>query len=213
MKKLRFWTVVLLLAATALVLHTRPAVDQNPPRELLSMLPANIAGWDGSDQRVDPETLDVLGAGDVLARVYTQIGKPEYIGLFIGYFPSQRTGQTIHSPKNCLPGAGWVFESSSYINLDDVNGKPHQVGEYIIANGTTKQFVVYWYQAHGRSVASEYWAKIYMVLDAIRMNRTDGALVRVITPISSGENISDAKMRVEMFTQQLAPLLPRFIPN
>jgi EpsI family protein len=213
MKNLRFWTAVLLLAATALVLHTRPAADQNPPRELLSKLPANIAGWEGSDQQVDPETLDVLGAGDVLARVYTQKGEPEHIGLFIGYFPSQRTGQTIHSPKNCLPGAGWVFESSSTINLVDVNGKPHQVGEYVIANGTNKQFVVYWYQAHGRSVASEYKAKVYMVLDAIRMNRTDGALVRVITPISSGENISDAKARVEMFTRQLTPLLPRFIPN
>ena len=213
MKNLRFWTAVLLLAATALVLYTRPAADHNLPRELLSMLPANIAGWQARDQRIDQETLDVLGAGDVLERDYTQKGKPEHIGLFIGYFPSQRTGQTIHSPKNCLPGAGWVFESSSTINLVDVNGKPHQVGEYIIANGTTKQLVVYWYQAHGRSVAGEYRAKIYMVLDAIRMNRTDGALVRVITPISSGENISDAKMRVEMFTRQLAPLLPRFIPD
>jgi EpsI family protein len=213
MKNLRFWTVVLLLAATALVLYSRPAADQNPPRELLSMLPANIAGWDGIDQQIDPETLDVLGAGDVLARAYTQKGKPEHIGLFIGYFPSQRTGQTIHSPKNCLPGAGWVFESSSTINLVDGNGIPHQVGEYVITNSTTKQFVVYWYQAHGRSVASEYKAKIYMVLDAIRMNRTDGSLVRVITPISSGENISDAKMRAEMFTRQLTPLLPRFIPN
>jgi EpsI family protein len=213
MKNLRFWTAVMLLAATALVLHTRPAADQNPPRELLSVLPANIAGWEGSDQLIDQGTRDVLGAGDVLARVYTQKGKPEHIGLFIGYFPSQRTGQTIHSPKNCLPGAGWVFESSSTINLVDANGKPHQVGEYIIADGTTKQFVAYWYQAHDRSVASEYMAKIYMVLDAIRMNRTDGALVRVITPISSGENISDAQMRVETFTRQLTPLLPRFIPN
>ena len=213
MKDLRFWIVVLLLSATALVLHTRPAADQNPPRELLSMLPANIEGWEGSDQQIDTETLDVLGAGDVLTRAYTRKGKPEHIGLFIGYFPSQRTGQTIHSPKNCLPGAGWVFESSSTVNLIDVNGKPHQVGEYIIANGTTKQFVVYWYQAHGRSVASEYKAKVYMVLDAIRMNRTDGALVRVITPISSDENIWDAKTRVELFTRQLTPLLPRFIPN
>jgi len=213
MKNLRFWSVALLLAATALLLYTRPAVDKNPPRAPLSQLPAIIAGRVGSDQQVDPETLDVLGAGDVLARVYTQKGQPENIGLFIGYFPSQRTGQTIHSPKNCLPGAGWVFESSSSINLVDVNGKPHQVGEYIIANGTTKQFVIYWYQAHGRSVAGEYMAKIYMVLDAIRMNRTDGALVRVITPISSDENISDAKMRAEMFTRQLTPLLPRFIPD
>lgn len=213
MKILRYLSVVLLLAATALFLYTRPAVDMNPPRESLSQLPSVLAGMVGSDQLIDPATLDVLKAGDVLSRVYTQTGPPMRIGLFIAYFPSQRTGQTIHSPKNCLPGSGWVFDSSSSVNLVDGNGKPHQVGEYIISNRTTKQFVVYWYQAHGRSVAGEYMAKIHMVLDAIRMNRTDGALVRVITPISASENISDAKMRAEMFARQLVPLLPRFIPD
>jgi EpsI family protein len=213
MKNSRFWTVVLLLAATALFLHMRPAADQNPPSEPLSQLPVNIAGWVGSDQAVDPETLETLGAGDILARVYTQGARTQPIGLFIGYFPTQRTGQTIHSPKHCLPGSGWVFEESNSLDLIDVNGKPHRVGEYIISSGATKQFVIYWYQAHGRSVADEYMAKIYMVVDAIRMNRTDGALVRVITPISSGEDVSAARNRAERFTMQLAPLLPRFIPD
>jgi len=213
MKNLRFWTVVLLLVATGLLLHMRPAVDRTPPSEPLSQLPYIIAGWAGSDQQIDRETLDLLGAGDVLTRSYAQNGQPEPIGLFIGYFPSQRTGQTIHSPKNCLPGAGWVFESSTSIDLADVNGKPHRVGEYIIANGAAKQFVIYWYQAHGRSVANEYMAKIYMVVDAIRTNRTDGALVRVITPISLHEDNSAARSRAEKFTMQLAPLLPRFIPD
>jgi EpsI family protein len=213
MKNLRFWTVVLLLAATALLLHMRPAADRNPPSEPLSQLPINIAGWTGINQQFDKDTLDVLGAGDVLTRAYIQGGQPASIGLFIGYFPSQRTGQTIHSPKNCLPGAGWVFESSTSVDLTDVNGKPHRVGEYIITNAATKQFVIYWYQAHGRSVASEYMAKIYMVVDAIRTNRTDGALVRVITPISSSEDISAARNRAEKFTMRLAPLLPRFIPD
>jgi EpsI family protein len=213
MKNLRFWTVVLLLAATGLLLYTRPAADRNPPSEPLSQLPANIAGWVGSDQQIDRETLDVLGAGDVLSRVYAQNAQTAPVGLFIGYFPTQRTGQTIHSPKNCLPGSGWVFESSTSVDLIDVNGKPHRVGEYIITNGAAKQFVIYWYQAHGRSEASEYMAKIYMVADAIRMNRTDGALVRVITQISSNEDVSAAKKRAEKFTMQLAPLLPRFIPD
>jgi EpsI family protein len=176
-------------------------------------MPVQLAGWAGIDQQVNSETLDVLGAGDVLARLYTQAGQPEPIGLFIGYFPTQRTGQTIHSPKNCLPGSGWVFESSNSVDLIDVSGKSHRVGEYIITNGTVKQFVIYWYQAHGRSIADEYMAKFYMILDAIRTNRTDGALVRVITPISSGEDISTAKNRAEKFTAQLAPLLPRFIPD
>jgi len=87
------------------------------------------------------------------------------------------------------------------------------VGEYVIANGESRQFVIYWYQAHGRSVANEYMAKIHMVADAIRINRTDGALVRVITPIASSESASEARKRAEGFAVRIAPLLPRFIPD
>ena len=213
MKNLRFWAAVLLLASTALLLHTRANTDVNPPSEPFSQLPSVLAGWTGSDQPIDQETRDVLGAGDFLSRVYTHAGQTAPIGLFIGYFPTQRTGQTIHSPKHCLPGAGWVFESSNYVNLTDVDGKTHRVGEYVIANGGMRQFVIYWYQAHGRSVANEYMAKIYMAADAMRMNRTDGALVRVITPVTPSEDIAEARRRAEGFAMRLTPLLPRFIPD
>jgi len=213
MKNLRFWTAVLLLAGTALLLHTRPNTDRNPPSERLSQLPAIIEGWTGNDQPIDQETRDVLGAGDFLSRIYTQGPRVSPISLFIGYFPTQRTGQTIHSPKHCLPGAGWTFESSDYVDLADAKGKPHRVGEYIITNNDTRQFVIYWYQAHGRSEANEYMAKMYLVADAMRMNRTDGALIRVITPIGPQEDLPAAKKRAEAFTMQLAPLLPAFIPD
>jgi EpsI family protein len=213
MKNLRFWTAVLLLAGTALLLHTRSSTDRNPYSEPLALLPGNIDGWAGSDQEIDQETRDVLGAGDFLSRIYSRDAQTAPIGLFIGYFPTQRTGQSIHSPKHCLPGAGWVFDSSDYVDLADVNGKQHRVGEYIISNGAARQFVIYWYQAHGRSIASEYTAKIYMIADAMRLNRTDAALVRVITPIASNEEDSAAKKRAEEFTMRLAPLLPRFIPD
>ena len=213
MKSPRFWTVVLLLAGTALLLRARGNSDLIPPSEPLSQLPRAIAGWTGSDLPIDRETLDVLGAGDFLSRVYTGNGGAQQIGLFIGYFPSQRTGVSIHSPKHCLPGAGWAFESSRSVDLNDAAGKAHRVGEYIIANGEDRQFVIYWYQAHGRSVANEYLAKIYLVTDAMRMNRTDGALVRVIAPIDPREGESAARARAEAFVAQLAPMLPRFIPN
>jgi EpsI family protein len=213
MKNLRFWTAVLLLAGTALLLHLRVNADRNPPSEPLAQLPAVIAGWTGSDQPIDQETRDVLGAGDFLSRIYAQGSTSPPVSIFVGYFPTQRTGQTIHSPKHCLPGAGWVFESSDYVDLVDVNGKPHRVGEYMIANGESRQFVIYWYQAHGRSVASEYLAKAYMVIDAMRMNRTDGALVRIITPLTSSEDAPAARKRAESFAVQLAPLLPRFVPD
>jgi len=210
---LRFWTAVLLLAATLLVLHARPNTDRNPPSEPLAQFPSTIAGWTGADQPIDQRSLDLLGSGDFLNRIYTQNSQTLPISLFIGYFPTQRTGQTIHSPKHCLPGAGWTFESSNSLDLTDANDKPHRVGEYMIANGDQEQFVIYWYEAHGRSVADEYMAKLYLVADAIRMNRTDGALIRVITPVDPRQGTAGAKARAEAFTRQVAPLLPRFVPD
>ena len=97
--------------------------------------------------------------------------------------------------------------------LEDVAGKTHRIGEYVIANEDNRQFVIYWYQAHGRSVSNEYMAKIYLISDAVRTNRSDGALVRVITPIRSSGQLSEAKLRAETFVRELFPPLPRFIPD
>ena len=228
MRSPRFWTVVLLLLATALVLHGRGDKDYIPARQSLSDMPQNIGIWSSRDLPMEAETLAVLGEGDFLNRLYTvssPLSNPvsggtevnsyahQPVGLFIGYFPTQRTGQTIHSPLHCLPGAGWSFESSQYTNLRDFNGNNYQVGEYVITNGDSRQFVIYWYEAHGRSIANEYKAKLTMVTDAIRTNRTDGALVRVITPVSPSEPVSSARDRAVAFASQMAPYLPQFIPT
>lgn len=221
MRSPRYWTIVILLLVTAFVLHTRGDVDRVPPSEPLNQVPQQIGGWTSRDIPLEQDVLDVLGKGDFLNRLYeastispsaTQnTGTP--IGLFIGYFPTQRTGQSIHSPQHCLPGAGWVFESQKYIDITAENGKPYRVGEYVISNGSNKQFVLYWYQAHGRSIANEYAAKLYMIGDAIRLNRTDGALIRVISPIIPTESEGAARDRVVRFTSELAPMLSRFIPD
>lgn len=215
MKDLRFWTVFLLLGGTALLVQRSGNSEQHLASEALSQFPGAIAGWIGNDQQIDRETLQVLGARDYVSRVYGRDKQTPPIELFIVYYPSQRTGAAIHSPQHCLPGAGWSFESSKYVELKDANGKAHRVGEYIIADENTKDFVIYWYQSHGRSVANEYRAEYYLIADAIRMNRTDGALVRIITPISasSGDGASAARIRAEAFAAQLWPTLPRFIPN
>jgi EpsI family protein len=228
MRSPRFWTVITLLCIAFFVLNHRGDADNVPSSEPLAQLPEMIGDWQGQDLPLDTDTLAVLGKGDFLNRVYVRSGAanqrnksllaPNYensvaISLFIGYFPTQRTGQTMHSPQHCLPGAGWTFDSQKYSTIQDVNGKDYNVGEYIISNGEQKQFVIYWYQAHGRSVPNEYKAKAYMVADAIRMNRTDGALVRVITPILPVETLDSAKARAIRFTSQMVPFLPRFIPN
>jgi EpsI family protein len=230
MKSPKFWTVVLLLFVTALVLHSRGDTDRVPPSEPLSRMPETIGQWTGQDLPIADDVLAVLGKGDFLNRIYTSsqpihisqssIGQSSApvdanlpVGLFIGYFPTQRTGQSIHSPQNCLPGAGWTFDSRRYVTLKDANGKSYKVGEYQISNGETRQYVIYWYQAHGRSIPNEYVARAYMVADAIRMNRTDGALVRVITQIAPTETVAEARKRAVRFTSLMAPMLPRFIPN
>jgi EpsI family protein len=218
---------MVLLLATAFVLQSRGDTDRVPPSEPLSHMPETFGTWTSQDFPLDDATLDVLGKGDFLNRMYTNrptanlspssalsnsATKPP-VSLFIGYFATQRTSQTMHSPQHCLPGAGWTFDSQKYVDLKDVNGKNYKVGEYLISNGETKQFVIYWYQAHGRSVPNEYLAKLYMVGDAIRTNRTDGALVRVITPVMPNEPLQAAEDRATHFTQQMAPYLPRFIPD
>ncbi|MCL2660089.1 MAG: EpsI family protein [Acidobacteriaceae bacterium] len=215
MKSARYWTVVILLLATAAILHIRSDADRVPPSEPLDQVPKLIEGRISQDYPLSDDVLAILGKGDFLNRVYTDQNEPDVppVSLFIGYFATQRTGQSIHSPQHCLPGAGWTFESQKYVDLVAQDGKKYRVGEYVIANGVNKQFVLYWYQAHGRSVANEYAAKLYMIMDAIRLNRTDGALVRVITPILSTESQSAARERAVQFTNQLAPMLHRFIPN
>ena len=218
MKSPRFWIVILLLTSTIFVLESRGDVDQVPYSQPLHLMPESFGPWTAQDIPLSDDTLEVLGKGDFLNRIYSFQPQPggvsqPPISLFIGYFASQRTGQTMHSPQNCLPGAGWTFDSKTYTEIQDVNGKNYNVGEYVIGNGDTKQFVIYWYQAHGRSIPNEYVAKGYMVADAIRMNRTDGALVRVITQVMPSESLDSAKARAIHFTQEMAPELPRFIPN
>ena len=135
------------------------------------------------------------------------------MGLFIGYFPTQRSGQSIHSPQNCLPGAGWTFESTGVTEIPGPEGKTYRVGDYLITNGTATDEVLYWYQSHGRAIANDYQAKLYMLTDAIRYNRTDAALIRIVTRIERSESRADAHRRVLAFAQQSVPLLPAYIPD
>jgi len=221
MRSPRFWIVVLLMSFTVLVLHLRGDQDRVPPSKPLEELPSTIGSRLATDIPLDQETLQVLGKGDFLNREYTSspaaqatnAGDTTPIGLYIAYFPTQRTGQSIHSPQNCLPGAGWTFLTSGLTNLIGADGKQHTVGEYLITDGRTTQEALYWYQLHGRSIASDYKAKLYTLADSIRYGRTDEALVRIITPVNPGEDKLKAHNRAVGFAEQIVPLLPAYVPN
>jgi EpsI family protein len=210
----RFLCAALLIAGTAIFLRARTRGEVFPPRLALENFPHQIGDWTGTDVTIDQDTLRVLGPGDFLLRVYADSQRSlPYIDLFIAYFPSQSTNDTMHSPKNCLPGSGWAPIESTRMTLNVPGHVPFPVNRYIIAKGDDKQVVLYWYWAHDRGVASEYWAKYYLVADSIRLNRSDGSLVRVTTPLLDGETPRAAQQRLMPFVSEIVPKLNAYIPR
>jgi EpsI family protein len=210
----RFLVAFALLGGSALFLQAHGRGEIIPDRPPLASFPPQLGSWTGRDFPISKDTLDVLGPGDFLLRVYSnQAARQPDTDLFVAYFPSQRAGDTIHSPKNCLPGAGWGPIESSRIPLALAGRTPFIVNRYVIEKGSERKLVLYWYWAHGRAVASEYWAKIYLVTDSVRMNRSDGSLVRITTSIRSGESVDAAMQRVLPFVDQVVPLLDQYIPE
>ena len=202
--------VAALLAAAFLFVHEMSHGERRSPRRSLDELPPILHDWTGTDSPLDPRVLELLRVDDYLSRVYRD-GRGHLVGLYIGFYGSQRTGDTIHSPKNCLPGSGWEPVHSRLLTIDLPGQKPVQVNEYLIEKGLDRQLVLYWYHGRGRVVASEYWGKVWLVADAITRNRTDGALIRVVTSAADGE--AQARAREVEFVTELYPRLNEFIPD
>jgi EpsI family protein len=208
----RYWLMLaVLLGATSGMAYLSHG-EATPPAKPLSDFPTQIAGFTTfANWPLDKETVDLLGVTDYLNRGYFS-GSEGQVNLFVGYFRSQRTGASIHSPKNCLPGAGWQPEQSAVYQLPLDDGRKVPVNLYIVRKGLEEQLVLYWYQAHGRVVASEYWGKFYLVYDALRLNRTDAALIRITAPISHG-NEEQARSRAIAFAKQITSDIDQIIPR
>lgn len=210
----RFAVVALLMLATAAGLQARSSNEYYPPRAALSSLPVQVDGWKSTDEVIDQETLKILGPGEFLLRDYENAGQPQPpINLYIAYFPTQKAGDTIHSPNHCLPGAGWVPISREKVQLKGPDGASFPVNRYVVKKGADRQLVLYWFQAHGRTIASEYDAKYYLVSDAIHMNRTDGGLIRLMSPMLPKETREAAQERIMKLGSHFLPLLNQCIPR
>jgi EpsI family protein len=164
------------------------------------------------DAQLDKETLDVLQADDILSRIYQDRASGHFANLFVAFFNTQRTGKAPHSPKNCLPGSGWVPSESGMLNIT-IPGEPEPitVNRYVVARGENESVVLYWYQSRNRIIASEYSAKIYTVVDAIRYNRSDTALVRVVVPVENGDTGTATNTAVK-FVQSFFEPLRHYLP-
>ena len=205
--------LTLILFAQAAVFYGFSRSENLPTKKPLSDMPAEFSGWSKiSEGVVEKEVQDVLKADELLNRMYANSSRPEPAHLFVAFFNSQRTGQTPHSPKNCLPGSGWVPSVSDTVQIQ-VPGReaPVSANRYVVAKGDSKSVVMYWYQSRDRTVADEYRAKFYVVADALRYNRTDTALVRVVVPVIRNDVASaeeTARTFVRAFYAPLRLLFP-----
>ena len=208
-----FLLLALLIAGGAVIRIWENAGEARVARRPLREMPAQVGSWRqaGADTRLDPQTESVLRADDYLSRTYA-LPDGRVASFYVGYYATQRTGATYHSPLNCLPGSGWEMKDPAAITITPADGSPSfEANRYIVENGDNRQLLIYWYQGRGRKVASEYWGKIYTVIDSIRRRRSDGAMVRVMTPVGGSEE--EALRAAADLAAQIAPVLPEFVPD
>jgi len=178
---------------------------QKPLREF----PSAIGLSHSEDRPFEKQVVKAIGADDYINRVYFGSALP--VELYIGYYKDQRSGDRIHSPKNCLPGSGWEPVHSTRVQIGSVNGLPVLVNEYLVAQGAKRNMVLYWYQSHGRIAASEFLVKFLMIADGLKNRPTDGAMIRIWTTASDGEETAQA--RAVEFAHGVYTKVDEFLPN
>lgn len=205
-------TVFLIAQASVFYGFSRGS-ESVPPARPLDDFPTQLGGWRMVQQGVmEQEVKDILRADDYVNRVYAK-SRTENASLFVAYFKSQRAGQTPHSPKNCLPGTGWIWTVSDMVPIEvPTRAGPILVNRYIVSKGDDRSLMLYWYQSRDRVVASEYKAAIFSVVDALRYNRTDTALVRVGVPFRTPQEQDAAYQTGIDFVQTFYATLRKFFP-
>ena len=210
------WKTAVLIATAVLgvqaaVLHSRSRPEVTPLARDLASFPARLGDWTMAQEGVvEKEIQDVLQADDLLTREYARAGGRA--NLFIAYFHSQRTGKAPHSPKNCLPGSGWLPSESEIMTIPVTGSEAVEANRYVVSKGSSKSVVLYWYQTHRRTIASEYRAKVYLVADSIRYNRSDTALVRVVTPVRDGD-VDGATREAVSLARASYPVIRPYLPE
>lgn len=213
MKNWRFAVLFILLLAGGVIANAWQYLGEaHVERKQLRGFPKQIGKWEqtGGDEQFDNQTLAVLRASDYLLRDYRG-ADGRVLGFYVGYYASQRDGASYHSPLNCLPGSGWVMSEPGTMTIRPEGRPPFLANRYLIQNGGHKELLVYWYQGRGRAVASEYWGKVYTVVDSVRLRRSDGAMVRVTTPV--GDSEPEALEAAADLAARASTILPEFIPD
>jgi len=209
----RFAVLLIAIVVVGAVVNTWAYLGEaHVDRKPLKDFPAQVGDWRRSrpDQILDDATLSVLRASDYLLRDY-QRGDGAFGNFYVGYYQSQREGASYHSPLNCLPGSGWTLSEPGKAMVTLPDGSQFSANKYVIENGANRSLMLYWYQGRGRTVASEYWGKVYTVIDSVRLRRSDGAMVRVTVPLGNSEDVA-LQAALDLAAKAVAAL-PEFVPN
>jgi EpsI family protein len=213
MKTFRYILTIVILLAAAGLNHYFSKPDVSLPRKSLAEFPRTLGDWTlVSDQEMGKQSLEILKVDDYFMRNYRN-SRGETIGLYIGYFGLQDVRKGIHSPRQCLPGSGWVPVNTTVyqMTLTGHNPETASVNKFLMGKGLERQLYLFWYHGRGRIYASEYWNKIYLIWDGLTRNRTDGALVRVNNAVIG--SAEDALKTQSDFIQLFLPLLKEYIPD
>jgi exosortase D (VPLPA-CTERM-specific) len=211
-----FLAVSAVLVIAALTVHLLPARGiAAPERESLVTFPLGIGDWHGTDQKIEQHYLDILHLDDYLLADYRSPTAAAPVNLYIAYYKSQDQVASIHSPSVCIPAGGWEITRFGNYRVEGVapGAAPLSVNRAIIVKGLSRQLVYYWFKQRARNLTNEYVIKAVNVWDALIRNRTDGALVRITTPIPAGEPVAAADQRLHAFLWAFYPNLPRFVPD
>ncbi|MFI5304747.1 MAG: VPLPA-CTERM-specific exosortase XrtD [Nitrospiria bacterium] len=186
--------------------------EKVPHRNPFIDFPMVLSGWEGKPQKLESVYIEALKFDDyILADYWTKGEAP--VNFYSAYYNSQKKGQSTHSPRTCIPGGGWVITSLTQMQVSDRGNRPLEVNRAIIQKGNQKQVVYYWFQQRGRILTNEYLVKFYLFWDALAKNRTDGALIRVVSSVYPGESETSADHRLVQFTENIQPLLGKYIPD
>jgi len=184
-------------------------------RRPFAVFPRQIEGWSGTSTRLDADIEEVLGADDYLQANYLSPDGGELVNLFVAFYDKQTEGEGIHSPEVCLPVGGWeIFTLEPYsVDMTETGYGQFEVNRAVIQKGLSKQLVYYWFEQRGKRMTSDIKAKASVIYDSLTMGRSDGALVRFVTPIGKDEDDADADARLQWFMSKSLKRLPEFVPG
>lgn len=207
--------VVLALGSAVAAAALKDREEIIPARKAFAEFPLTVGGWTGESGRIEAIYLDELKLDDYVLVDFKQPEQPAPVNFYSAYYATQRADQSAHSPRSCLPGGGWQLKDFGQRTLNGVAGPqgPLRVNRSVIQKGEYRQLVYYWFQQRGRDITNEYAVKWYLFVDSLTRRRTDGAMIRLITPLAPTEDAAAGDARLTSFARTALPILPDYIPN